>query len=453
MKTDMKERFTTISISRLVLQLGIPAMFAQFFNILYSITDRIFVGHITGVSELALASVGVCAPALTAVGAFASLIGIGGASVMSFSIGRGEQKTAEQTIGTSLVLLLFVSLFLTVILYLTRKPLLYRLGCSDAMYPYAVAYFETYVLGTVAALCGVGMNQFILAQGFARQGMFSVMVGAIMNTILDPLLIFGLHLGIRGAAIATVISQFCVMAYVLFFLLYGKHGLALRMDGLHPDLIKRVLTIGCLPFFIMLFDNLLMILLNGALRKYGASMGDRYISCAAVVQSFMILAFYPAQGITTGCGTLYSYHYGAGNYRKILQVFRSVLLLCGGYMALLLLASQTVPEIYARLFVQDVHTIPLAAACIRKYAAGLLGVAIQYALVDGLTTMGQMRYAMPISFLRKGLYVLCVLTLPLFFPVEELFWSATISDCVGAVVTLLCFLFFILPKLKKEMVQ
>ena len=196
-----------------------------------------------------------------------------------------------------------------------------------------------------------------------------------------------------------------------------------------------------------------MILLNGTLRKYGGAMGDAYISCAAVVQSFMVLAYYPAQGITTGCATLYGYHYGAGHYEKVMGVFRWVLALCGGFMLLLLGISQTIPGVFARLFMEEETLIPLAAGCIRKYTAGMLGVAVQYALVDGLTAMGQTRYALPISFFRKGLYILSVLILPLLRPIGDVFWCAAISDVVGAAVTLLVFSRKIAPQLKRSLTR
>lgn len=175
--------------------------------------------------------------------------------------------------------------------------------------------------------------------------------------------------------------------------------------------------------------------------------GDQYISCAAVVQSFMVLAFYPAQGISTGCGTLFSYHYGAGHGEKIKQVFLYVFLLCAGYMAALCAAAQIIPETFARIFVQDARIVVLSAACIRKYTLGLLGVAVQYAVVDGLTAMGQVRFALPISFFRKILFILCVFLIPTFSSLENVFYSETVSDILGASVTLLVFLFWILPRL------
>lgn len=448
----MEHEFDKTPISKLVLKLGIPAMCAQFFNILYSIVDRAFVGHIAAGGEIALAGIGICAPVLTAITAFSALVGIGGASVMSISIGQKDDKTARLAMNNAGLLLLFLSAVLTALCLMFAKPLLYALGCSDIMYPYASGYFKIYVTGTVAVLCGTGMNQFILAFGNAKRGMLAVMLGAVVNTILDPIFIYGLHLGIRGAAVATVIAQFCVLLYVLSFLFSDQPAFKLRCSRLAYPIVRQILTIGSLPFLIMLFDNLLVISLNFTLRKYGGDvMGDRYISCAAVVQSFMVLVFYPAQGITTGCGTLYSYHYGAGHYDKVIQVFRYVFCLCAGYMLLLCVAAQLIPEIFACIFIQDETAVMLSAACIRKYTLGLLGVAVQYAIVDGLTAMGQIRFALPVSFFRKMLYIICVFVLPRFCSLGTVFYAETISDIAGASVTAIVFITMIIPKLRQKM--
>lgn len=448
----MQHDFDKLPISKLVLKLGIPAMFAQFFNILYSIADRAFVGNIASEGEIALAAIGLCAPVLTAITAFSSLVGIGGASVMSISLGRRDYKKAALAANNAAVLLLGLSVVLTALLLIFTEPLLYALGCSDTMYPYASGYFRIYVLGTAAVLCGSGMNQFILALGNAKRGMLAVMIGAIVNTILDPVFIYGFGMGLRGAAAATVIAQFCVLLYVFSFLFSAKSAVKLRFTRLDYHIVRQILTIGSLPFMIMLFDNLLVISLNFSLRKYGGEvMGDRYISCASIVQSFMVLVFYPAQGITTGCGTPYSYHYGAGHYDKVMQIFKYVFCLCAGYMLLLCAAAQLAPQVFARIFIKDSDMISLSAACIQKYTLGLLGVAVQYAIVDGLTAMGQIRLALPISFFRKILYIACVFVIPLFCPLESIFYAETVSDIAGACVTAAVFIAAIAARLRLKM--
>lgn len=310
------------SVRKLIFRLGIPAMSGQFFNMLYSIVDRIFVGQIPETGGIALASIGICAPALTEVTAFAYMVGIGGASSMSISLGQKNGKRAKEVLGNAFFLLLGISLLLTAVLLLVRKPLLYLLGCSEVMYPYAETYFTIYICGTAASLCGVGLNQFLLAQGYSKEGMLSVVIGAVANVILDPLLIFVFHMGIAGAAVATVISQCCVAVYVVWQLRRPEMPVRLHFYGLKRELCQRILTIGSMSFLITLLDNLIIILLNVILRKYGGiGRGDGLITCATVVQSFMTIVSCPAQGITSGCGTIFSYHYGAGHYFKIRQAF------------------------------------------------------------------------------------------------------------------------------------
>ena len=305
----MEKEFNTQPIWKLMLRLGIPAMVAQMFNILYSIVDRMFVGNIEGVGELALASIGICAPAVTAITAFAVMIGTGGSALMSMSIGKGERQKAQQVFNNALLMLIVISVMVTAGVLAWKKELLYLLGCSDAMYPYASCYFTIYIAGTVFSLCGVGLNSFILAQGFSRQGMISVSLGAIVNTVLDPILIFAFDMGIAGAAVATVIAQLVVLVYVLRFL--GRKDLTVRlgMGGYQWNVVGRILYIGLMPFLITMLDNLITILLNMQLRKFGGEvLGDRYIAATAIVQSFMVLVAGPAQGITTGCTTLISFH-------------------------------------------------------------------------------------------------------------------------------------------------
>ena len=434
----MKEYTTTrqlmerYSVPGLVLRLGVPAMVGQVFNLLYSIVDRIFVGRIPGTGEQALAAIGICAPALTAISAFAYMVGIGGASLMSISLGQGNQRRAQQALGNAFWLVIAIAVAVTAVLLPLHRPLLYLLGCSDALYPYAGAYFTIYLLGTVASLLGVGMNQFLLAQGYARQGMIAVVLGALANLVLDPLLIFGCGLGVRGAAAATVLSQCAMAVYVLYQL--RRPGMPVRLRPCRPEsaLCRRIVAIGSMSFLITLLDNLIIILLNIVLRRYGGAQGDAWITGATVVQSFLTIVFCPSQGITTGCGTLFSYNYGAGNVKKVRQSFLWVFVLCAAYIGLMELAVQTAPAWFAGLFLQDETLLTMASLCLRRYTLVLLGVAVQYALVDGLTAMGKVRYAFPLSVFRKLVYLGCLFLLPRLGGVEAVFYAGSLSDLIGA---------------------
>lgn len=437
---------------KLILRLGIPAMFGQFFNMLYSMVDRIFVGRIPEAGGTALASIGVCAPALTAVTAFAYMVGIGGASYMSISLGQKDHQRARDILGNAFLLLMGIAVFITAALLMLRRPVLYMLGCSDAMYPYAETYFTIYICGTAASLCGVGLNQFLLAQGFAKKGMFAVALGAVVNVLLDPLLIFVCGMGVAGAAVATVISQCCMAAYVLFRILGRQMPVRLGFCRFRRELSARIITIGSMSFLITLMDNLIIILLNVVLRKYGGvSRGDQLITCAAVVQSFMTIVFCPAQGITSGCGTIFSYNYGRRDYRRIREAFIGVFLLCGVYIGFLEICVQAFPQIFTGLFLRDSVLLGQASSGVRMYTLALLGVAVQYALVDGLTAMGKVGYAFPLSVFRKIVYVVCIFCLPMVFDIRFVFYAGSISDAVGASFSLFLFFTVIKPKLKKEL--
>lgn len=449
----MEKEFANRSVPLLVLKLGVPSMLAQFFNILYSIVDRIFIGNMAEGGDIALAGIGICAPAVTAVTAFAAMVGIGGASCMSISMGRGDRTLAKKSIGNAFFMLLLISAAVTAAVLMLKRPLLYLLGCSDAMYPYASAYLTVYICGTPAALLCLGMNQFILAQGYAGKGMAAVVIGAICNVALDPILIYRLNMGIAGAAAATVISQTLGACFVLFTLRDKKMPVPLRFCGIDTGVIKRMLIIGAMPFFITILDNLMLILLNMQLRRYGGASGDVYLTCAAVVQSFTVLINCPGQGITNGCGTLFGFHYGAGMYKRLMRIFICVFLLCASYISILFAIAQICPEPFVRLFAKDGYIVSRSCVFISHYTLGILGVAVQFAFVDGLTAMGKIGFAMPLSLFRKGVYVFLVIVMPLIFPLETIFYVGAVSDIIGSVFTFSVFYLFISKRLRREMLS
>lgn len=449
----MEYNFDTIPVKKLVWKLGVPAMLAQLFNILYSIVDRIYIGHMASGAEIALASIGICSPAFTAITGFASLVGVGGAALMSISMGEKNHEAAQRSMNNSVLLLLICSVLVTAALLLFKRPFLYLLGCSDAMYPTANTYFTIYSLGTGAVLCGTGLNRFIMGQGYARQGMLSVVIGALLNIALDPVFIYALNMGVAGAALATVLSQFGVLIYVLAVL--NRRSMPVRMGvGQYSGAIcLKILSIGSMPFFIIVLDNMLIILLNAMLRKYGGLLGDQYISYAAVVQSVMVVAICPAEGLTSGCSTLFSYYYGSGSYSKIIDSFRYVLIYTGLYLGILTLAIVAVPEIFVRLFLSSPSAIAQTAIFTRRYCIGFAFVAIQFSFVDGFTAMGMIREAIPISFFRKSLYVLAILILPRLLPLEYIFYACPLSDCIGAIFTMIMYFLVLKKRLAATMLQ
>lgn len=448
----MEKDFERKPVWKLALQLGIPAMIAQLFNILYSIVDRVYLGHMKENAELALASVGVCAPAFTAITGFAALVGVGGAALMSISLGEGNKEKAQKAMNNSLLMLVLISIALTAALLALKKPLLYMLGCSDAMYPFAGTYYIIYSLGTFAVISGTGMNRFIMAQGYAREGMLSIAIGAVINIILDPIFIFVLNMGIAGAALATIISQIGVLIYAAAVLLRREMPIRLGTGNYDMQTCRRILGIGSMPCLIIFLDNILIILLNAMLRKYGGSMGDQYISYASVVQSVMVIAICPAEGLTNGCAAMFGYYYGARNYERILRTFYCVLAACAVYLGILTIATQAWPSLFAGLFLSDADAITLTSQFIKKYALGIAFIAIQFAFVDGFTAMGMVKEAIPISLVRKSLYVIAVLVLPHIRPLEDIFYASSFADIAGAIFTLIMFFAVLKPRLKKSLV-
>ena len=421
----------TAPVGKLVLQLAIPAMLAQFVNILYSVVDRMYVGHIAGAGDAALAGVGVCAPVVTMITALGALIGFGGGPLMSIRMGRRDMDGARQIVANSFYLLLALSVMATVPLLVFRRQILFTFGCSEALWEYAEAYFTTYVSGTVFAVMSYGLNQITMSQGFSSTAMRSVMLGAAVNIALDPVFIFALNMGVRGAALATVLSQICSTAYILRFLLGGKAA------------------VGLSPALIIALDNVLLISVNIMLRRYGGADSDMLIACAAVMQSFMLIITMPLGGITAGTQSILGYNYGAGNTKRIAQAFRGIILLCVAFCGLMFVLAQTVSGSFVRIFTRDPAYIDMASYMIRTYSLGVLGLAIQYPAVDGMTGMGLIRWGLTFSMLRKGLFLVCVFVLPPLFGATAVMFSEPISDITAAIVSA-CGLASVLPRLLRR---
>ncbi len=387
--------------------------------------------------------------AFTAISGLASLVGVGGAALMSISLGENNKKRAKQALNNALMLSIVFSVSTIAVLFVIRKPLLYMLGCSDSMYPVANTYFIIYLLGTGAVICGVGLNRFIMGQGYARQGMIAIVIGVLLNIIIDPVFIYVLNMGVAGAALATVISQIMVLVYVLFILTRKNMPVRIGFGQYSRAVCLKILSIGFMPFLIVVLDNMLIILLNAILRKYGGAYGDQYISCAAVVQSVMVVAICPAEGLTNGCSTLFSYYFGAKDYGRILQCFREVLIYSALYLGFITFVIILKPEFFVRLFLNDPIAAAKTAIFVKRYSLGFVFVAVQFAFVDGFTAMGMVKEAIPISFFRKGLYVAAVLILPLLAPLEYVFYAGAISDCFGAIFTVVLYFCYLKKRLNK----
>ncbi len=424
------------AIRPLVWRVAMPSMLAQFVSVLYSIVDRIYISNIPQVGASALAGVGVCGPVVTLIAAFASWIGIGGAPLMSIRMGAGRREEAEKILANSFLLLCVSSAVLMAAAFALRRVMLLAFGASDATYPYADAYFTVYLWGTAFNLLSLGMNQFIIGQGFARKGMLSVMLGAALNIVLDPLLIFTLHMGVRGAALATVLSQLASCIYVLAFLLGKKAPISITFRGYDLRLIRRILITGITPFLIIGVDSVMIIAMNAVLQRYGgAELGDRMISCATIAQSFMLVVTMPLGGISGGTQSILAFNFGARRKDRILEAQKYILLLCVGYTAVLFVLSRLAGPLFVRLFTREADLAAEAFVAIRICTLAIIPLGAQYMLVDGFTGMGQVRVALPLSAFRKVVYFAALFLLPGAFGVRAAFYAEPISDILGPVVS------------------
>ena len=423
-------------IKKLVWRIAIPSMLAQFVSVLYSIVDRIYISNIPEIGDVALAGVGVCGPVVTLLGAFASLIGIGGAPLMSIRMGEGREKEASRIVANSFLMLCIFSVVLMITAFSLRRVMLPIFGASDATYPYAEAYFTVYLWGTAFNLLSLGMNQFIICQGYAKKGMVSVVLGAVLNIILDPIFIFALNMGVWGAALATVLSQLAGCIYVLIFLLGPSVPIPIRFGGYSIKLMGRILLNGITPFLIISIDSVMIIAMNAVLQQYGgAELGDRLITCATIAQSFMLVVTMPLGGISGGTQTILAYNFGAHNRERILQAQKYILLMCIGYTILLFLLSRLAGPLFVSLFTRTPDLAEEAFSAIKIYTLAIIPLGAQYELVDGFTGMGQVKLALPLSAFRKIVYFVALFWLPKHFGAWATFYAEPISDILGPIVS------------------
>ena len=435
----MKNNLGQDPVSRLVFRIAIPSMLAQFVSVLYSIVDRMFVGNIPGVGDVSLAGVGVCGPIVTMISAFAFLVGVGGSPLMGIAMGSGNQKKARRILGNCFALLTGISILVTIIALILREPMLRLFGASDVTYPYAEQYFTVYVSGTVFALLSIGMGQFIYAQGCAKVGMASVILGAVMNIILDPIFIYGLHMGVQGAAFATIISQAASASFVLFFL-FKKAEIRITFGRYSLHLMMRILQLGLTPFLIIAFDNVMIIGMNAMLQKYGGSQGDSLITINTIVQSFMLVLTMPLGGISGGTQCILSYNYGACQPERVKQAEKHIIGYCVAYAAFMFLMSWVAGPAFVSFFTSDPGLNAAACRAIHICTIAIIPLGAQYAIVDGFTGMGKVQYSLPLSIWRKLVFFASIFIIPLFMEADAIFYAEPVSDVLAILVTLPVFL-------------
>lgn len=441
----------------LVLKLAIPSMIAQFVTVLYSIIDRMFIGNIPKIGDAALAGVGVCGPIVTLLTSFGTLIGLGGSILMTMRMGAGRKKQAESILAHSFALLVVFSAVLTVLFLVSKRYLLNWFGASPATFPYADSYLTIYTAGTFFALLAIGLNYFITCQGFPAIGMITVLIGAVTNIILDPVFIFVLDMKVAGAAIATVIAQFASCAFAFCFLTGKKIPIKitrLRKKTFSSLIVKKIIGLGISPFLILATDSVIIIVLNTVLQKYGGPKeGDILITCATIVQSYMMLITGPMLGISSGTQAILSYNYGARNIKRVKKAEKYVLILCLCFTTLMFLLSRIVPEYFIRIFTKDALQLQLCTWGIGVFTLMIIPLSFQYVFVDGFTALGRSKTALVLSLWRKGDYMLFTIVLPIFFGAKSAFYAQPLADGIGAVMSTIAFLLIFRKHLEKREAQ
>lgn len=438
-------------IGKLVLRLAIPSMLAQFVNVLYGIVDRMYIGNIPEIGDLALAGVGVCGPIVTLISSFSFLIGIGGAPLIAMRLGEGNKKNAEEILANCFLLLSVMAVSLSIIFLCIKRPMLLTFGASEESFSYANDYITIYLIGTIFAILSVGLNQFITCQGFSTVAMCSVLIGAVLNIILDPVFIFVFHMGVRGAALATLLSQMISFFFVFSFLRGKRVHVRITFHGYSWKIVRRVLLFGFSPFIINASDSVIIIVLNTVLQRYGGpGLGDHYITCATIVLSYFQLITMPLGGITGGTQPILSFNYGAKNTLRIRQAFKRILLLCVIFVSIMLFISQLVPHLFVRIFTQDPDVTALSVWGIRVFTLAVIPMAFQYELVDGLTALGIAKVAITLSLNRKIMFMLLTIVLPVFLGATGAFYAEPLADTICGIVTTIVFLLLINKVLRQR---
>ena len=439
--TQDKKFLGTEPVGRLLWRLAVPTVIAQLVNMLYNIVDRIYIGHIPETGSMALTGVGVCLPIIMIISAFAAFVSSGGAPRASIVMGRGDYDQAQRILGGCFTLQVAISLVLTAVLLIWNRPLLLTFGASGNTIEYAAQYMGVYALGTLFVELTLGLNAFITAQGFAQVGMKTVLIGAVANILLDPLFIFALDMGVRGAALATVLSQGISCVWVISFLRGKKTLLRLEKAALpiRPRLILPCVALGTAAFIMQASESVISVCFNASLLKYG---GDLAVGAMTILSSVMQFAMLPLQGIAQGAQPISSYNYGAGNAQRVRQTFWLLLKVSLGYALVLWGCIQLFPGVFARIFTPDAELVAFTAGVLRIYCGALFLMGIQIACQMTFVSIGNAPCSIIVAVLRKF-----VLLLPLIYLLPHLladqtravFLAEPVADVIAVTGTVLLF--------------
>ena len=440
------------SMARNILNIALPMTLAQLINVLYSVVDRMYIGRLPEAATLALTGIGLTLPIVSMVMAFSYLFSTGGAPLFSISRGEGNIKKAEKILGTSMTMLVLIGIVLTIVLFVFKKPLLYLLGASDATYPYANEYLSVYLLGTVFVMISLGMNSFINAQGFARTGMFTVLIGAILNIILDPVFIFVLDMGVRGAALATIISQGVSALWVIRFLTGPKALLRLKLSTLRPDLklTGKICGLGLSGFIMSVTNSAVQMVCNTTLQTWG---GDIYVAIMTVLNSVREIVTMPVQGLTNGAQPVLGFNYGAKNNSRVRQGIKFTSITGIIYTLIAWGIVFLFPEAFIRLFNNDPTLLEAGVPALHIYFFGFFMMSLQFAGQCVFTGLGKAKFAVFFSLLRKA-FIVVPLTLVLphvgGLGTSGVFLAEPVSNFIGGAACFITMMLTVYRKLGKE---
>lgn len=437
---------------KIVLRLALPAMLAQLINVLYSIVDRLYISSIDQ-GAYALAGIGIVAPICTLITSFSYWIGVGGAPFMSRSLGEKNQNKAEAILANSFLALVVVSLLIPLFVLLLYPILLPSFGASENTYDFARDYLLIYLLGAPFAILSLGLNQFIISLGYSTKGMMTMLIGAVINIILDPILIFSCHMGVMGAALATTLSQVCSFLFTIFVLFSKNSQVRITFKGYSFKILRSILLLGLSPFVIAATDSIVCIVLNTSIKLYALEAVDEYIMVATITNSFFQLITMPLLGISGGTGAILSFNYGARNMRRVKNGERFILGLALIFTSLSFLLSFFIVNPFLSLFTQDATIASLTRETIRIFMYGIVALSFQYCFVDGLTALGKAKEAVILSLIRKSLIIGLTLILPLWLQVNGCFYAELVSDVVSSIITLLAFTILFRRMLQKNSMQ
>ena len=447
----MTNDFSKGKVWQNIIYQSIPLMLAQLVHLLYNVVDRIYIGHLPGTDSLALTGIGLAFPLATLIAAFTNLFGTGGTPLFSIARGAGEEERGEKILGNTFSLLLLCSLIMFGFCYLLRRPILYLFGASDASYAYADAYLKIYLIGTPFAMLSTGLNGFINAQGFPRVGMMTTMIGAVLNLILDPIFIFGMDMGVSGAALATVLSQLVSCVWVLRFLTGKKVLLRIRKQWLKVDwkLTREITALGMAGFIMQGTNCLVQVVCNATLKRYG---GDLYVGIMTVINSVREILSLPVSGLTSGAQPVLGYNYGAKQFGRVCQGIRFTAAVGIVYTVLAWVFVICCPHFLLSIFTEAGAMLEAGTQALHLYFFGFFFMAFQFTGQSAFTALGYSKQAIFFSLLRKAVIVapLTVLLPRLGMGVDGVFWAEPISNCIGGLACFITMYFVLYRKLQRE---